>query len=213
VEVVKYMDNTKWVDPDESNPATTGIGLQRAAEPRPENSGVDTENEGEFQSAYVTLKDKGTGKPLGTYLVSTLFSYLQRPMEEVVVNGKRYAFALRKERDYRDYAIQLIQFRHDRYQGTEIARNFQSDVRVTDLDNPNQKEGAKITIKMNSPLFYQGETFYQSGLHPWTTGTILQVVRNPAWWMPYISCVLVTGGMLVHFGLHLTGFLKRRLAT
>jgi len=36
------------------------------------------------------------------------------------------------------------------------------------------------------------------------------VVRNPGWLMPYVSCILVAGGMLIHFGLHLIGFLRRR---
>jgi ResB-like family len=211
VEVVDFMFNTDWAEPNDKNPATTGIGLRRTAKPRPETTGVDQEQRIESQSAYVTLKEKGTGKSLGTFLVSTWFSYLQRPMEEVVVNGKRYGIALRMERDYRDYAIQLIEFRHDKYVGTEIAKNFSSAVRITDLDNPD-KDGRKVLIKMNHPLFYQGETFYQANLHPLTTGTVLQVVRNPGWWMPYISCVLVTFGMMVHFGLHLFSFLQRRLA-
>jgi hypothetical protein len=42
--------------------------------------------------------------------------------------------------------------------------------------------------------------------------TSLQVVRNPGWTLPYISCALVALGMLVHFGLHLVQFLMRRLA-
>jgi hypothetical protein len=63
---------------------------------------------------------------------------------------------------------------------------------------------------MNHPLRHAGETFYQSGFLPKDQGTILQVVRNPGWLMPYISCILVASGMLVHFGLHLIGFLRRR---
>ena len=41
---------------------------------------------------------------------------------------------------------------------------------------------------MNHPLRYQGETFYQSGVLGLGKGTILQVVRNPGWLIPYISC-------------------------
>ena len=63
---------------------------------------------------------------------------------------------------------------------------------------------------MNHPLRHAGETFYQSGFLPNDQGTILQVVRNPGWLLPYISCILVAGGMLIHFGIHLTGFLRRR---
>ena len=48
---------------------------------------------------------------------------------------------------------------------------------------------------MNHPLLYAGETFYQQSFLPGDTGTILQVVRNPGWLLPYISCVMVALGM------------------
>jgi hypothetical protein len=66
---------------------------------------------------------------------------------------------------------------------------------------------------MNEPMRYGGETFYQADFDKETEkGTVLQVVRNPAWLIPYISCALVTLGMAVHFGLGLTSFLSRRAA-
>jgi hypothetical protein len=30
--------------------------------------------------------------------------------------------------------------------------------------------------------------------------------------MPYIACIMVALGMLIHFGLHLVGFLRKRAA-
>jgi hypothetical protein len=69
---------------------------------------------------------------------------------------------------------------------------------------------------MNAPLRYRGETFYQQS---WlkdargaANGTVLQVVRNPGWLLPYISCAIVCLGMMIHFGLNLTKFLERRNA-
>ncbi len=69
---------------------------------------------------------------------------------------------------------------------------------------------------MNHPFSYKGETFYQQG---WSTdqltkkvdGTILQVVHNPGWSMPYLSCFLVGVGMLYHFGITLFKFVDRRV--
>ena len=78
------------------------------------------------------------------------------------------------------------------------------------LSNPEKKESREALIYMNHPLRHAGETFYQSGVLPNDGGTILQVVRNPGWLMPYVSCILVAGGMLIHFGFHLIGFLRRR---
>ena len=67
-------------------------------------------------------------------------------------------------------------------------------------------------IKMNDPLRYRGETFYQQDFdHKTEQTTVLQVVRNPAWELPYISCTLVALGMLVHFGIKLIGFIRLRL--
>ena len=49
--------------------------------------------------------------------------------------------------------------------------------------------------------YLAGETLYQGGFDPRTeTTTILQVVKNPGWLIPYISCVMVSLGLIVHFG-------------
>jgi hypothetical protein len=65
---------------------------------------------------------------------------------------------------------------------------------------------------MNNPLRYRGETFYQSGFEPDENLTILQVVRNDGWMLPYLSCMIVGVGMSVHMGSNLTGFLKKRVS-
>jgi hypothetical protein len=60
-------------------------------------------------------------------------------------------------------------------------------------------------------LRHRGETLYQVGWDEETErGTVLQVVRNPGWMLPYLSCAVVTLGMCVYFGLHLAGYLRRR---
>ena len=65
-----------------------------------------------------------------------------------------------------------------------------------------------MLIYMNHPLRYRGETFFQSGYFG-ETRTILQVVRNPGWLMPYIACSLVSLGLIVHFGVMLWKFVSR----
>jgi hypothetical protein len=221
VEVVDFMPNSEildfgWQEPGQkipNNPATAGIGVRRLAKLAPPEAGVDTKQKGEFPSVYVTLKEKGTGKVMGTYLLSILFSYMQTPLDEVVVDGKRYEFSLRFQRDYRDYSLQLIRFDHDKYIGTDKARNFSSLVNVKDTKAIEQdKTGRQVLIYMNHPLYFQGETLYQANLHHIAKGTVLQVVRNPGWRLPYISFILVCVGMLVHFGLHLVSFLRRGFA-
>jgi hypothetical protein len=65
---------------------------------------------------------------------------------------------------------------------------------------------------MNDPMRYAGETFYQSSFDPDESGTVLAVVKNPGYLIPYLSCSLVSIGLLVHFGIHLIQFLTRRAA-
>ena len=65
---------------------------------------------------------------------------------------------------------------------------------------------------MNQPLRYDGKAFYQASFGKNDTLSILQVVENPGWLLPYISCVLVRLGLLVHFGISLRRALRRRSA-
>ena len=41
------------------------------------------------------------------------------------------------------------------------------------------------------------------------TLSVLQVVDNPGWLLPYVSCVLVSIGLLVHFALSLRRATRR----
>lgn len=212
IRVVEYFKNADVVkiakDTDEKNPATVGIGLRKVAIGRPETSGVDTEQKIEFPAAYVTFYKKGTEESLGTYLVSTFFPYLHRPMEEVTIDGKTYGISLRFQREYRPYTIFLEKFEQENHTNTNMAKSYASFVQLTD---PEAGENRKVKIYMNHPLRYHGETFFQSGVNGVAKGTILQVVKNPGWLMPYIGTALVGLGMLLHFGMHLVSFLEKKL--
>jgi len=122
---------------------------------------------------------------------------------------------LRPKRVYKPYSIHLVKFTHKKYIGTDTPKDYASQVR---LEDPSRNEDREVKIWMNHPLRYAGETFYQSDFFPKeetrksNKGTILQVVRNPGWLLPYLSCGIVTLGLLIHFGLHLSVFLRRRFA-
>lgn len=205
IQVRKYMANSTVADvppAGPNNPATDGAGLRMAAVEAPPGAG---KNDVDVPSAYLTLRRKGSDEAIGTYLVS-----LWLGPQHVTVDGKRYDLELRFRREYLPFSLTLIEFRFDRYIGTEVAKNYSSRVRLVD---PERGEDREMLIKMNDPLRYGGETFYQADFDKDTErGTVLQVVRNPGWLIPYISCVLVTLGMAVHFGLSLTNFLRRRAA-
>lgn len=156
----------------------------------------------DMPSAFVEVVLR-TGQSLGTRFLSTW----QAKPQSLVVEGKPYEISLRPARRYLPYTLTLLDFRFDRYPGTNIPKNYSSEIR---LQNPQSDEDRQVLIYMNNPLRYAGKTFYQSGFDPRTErGTILQVVRNPSWLMPYVSCSLITLGLLLHFALHLARFLRR----
>ncbi len=213
--VERYMMNSRCRKPEEMprNPATVGEGKRIVAEEIPEVSGVSTDEGTDVAAAYVTFKKKGTNESLGTYLVSLWFSsnFTRRMLpdlpQQLRVDGKDYEISLRSQRTYRPFTLHLLEFRHDVFQATNTPRNFSSLVHLKD---PQEKEDREVKIWMNHPLRYAGETFYQAGWLPGDRGTILQVVHNPGWLMPYFSCAMVALGMFIHFGLHLGGFLRKR---
>jgi hypothetical protein len=103
----------------------------------------------------------------------------------------------------------LRKFTHERYAGTDIPKNFASQVTLTDPEGSTSRDAL---IYMNHPLRYGGETYYQAGFQKDDSATILQVVRNPSFLAPYVACVIVAIGLLVQFGYHLFGFARKRIA-
>jgi hypothetical protein len=220
VEVVEYMKNTDLPsvsseDPQAADVFQTVDGEKFQVVPCAEGRGVDSEAREDYPAVRVRLLKKGTNEAIGTYLLAVWFNpnSVNRirifPEQWATVDGKAYVVAFRPERIYKPYAIHLNEFRHTVYPGTDKPKDYSSLVRLSD---PEEGEDRETRVYMNNPLRYNGETFYQIGFLPGDRGTVLQVVRNPGWLMPYFSCALVALGMLVHFGIHLYQFLSRRFA-
>ena len=141
---------------------------------------------------------------LGSWLVSCELGAPQ----EFTYQDRNYQLALRFKRYYRPFYLKLAKFTHEKYRGTEIPKNFASRVRI---ERPDTGENREVLIYMNTPLRYDGETFYQAGFDERDPRvTILQVVRNPSWLTPYFSCALVALGLIVQFLTHLIGFAAKR---
>ena len=209
VRVEKYYPNSTVLGPVQAQNnkitgeslATAGFGKGAVVVPQRKFTGAGADAmKVDHPSVFVTLISPH-GIELGTYLVS-LFLDAPQPVE---VDGKTYLIDLRWKRAYKHYSLTLIDFAHDKYTGTQTPKNFSSRVRLRD---PSRSVDREVLIWMNHPLRYAGETFYQSGYDGPST-TILQVVRNPGWLIPYVSCILVGAGMLVHFGTMLLKFLGR----
>lgn len=150
-------------------------------------------------SAIVRLSEGQT--PVGTWLVSNIFRQslpMQTPFprQTFTYGGKTWEIALRFKRAYLPAEIELLEFRHDRYPGTQIPFNFSSDVRIHE---PGTIQGREALIYMNHPLRYAGLTFYQASFADNDTKSMFQVVRNPARWVPYTASAVTTAGLLLQF--------------
>ncbi len=207
IEVVKYLKNSALVRPKEGdkNPATQGVGLEIEAEPRPAGTGTDAGGKVDMSAAYVKLLKKGSKDALGTYLVG-----IGVPDQKVEVGDKAYELAMRFRREYKPYSVTLDDVRADMYLGTNTPKNYSSDIRLVDKSKNVDRD---VHIWMNNPLRYEGETFYQTSYDPGSGGreiTVLSVVRNTGWMIPYVACMLVGTGMLAHFSIALMRFMRRR---
>ena len=210
VTVLDFYTNSDLVSlgQAEKSRATEGKGRELASTPKDSVTSLEEVN---FPAAYLRLKSTD-GADLGTWMVAAMFGALTTPIPEQTFehDGKEYELALRFTRHYTPYDIELVDFKHDKFQGTEKARNFSSLVIVRERATGAERE---VNIWMNHPLRTHGKTYFQASFDPKNPkATVLQVVRNPGWMTPYISCAMVGLGMLIQFLTHLFTFNKRRKA-
>jgi ABC-type transport system involved in cytochrome c biogenesis permease subunit len=206
VQLVEHHENANLRNarPDEQTVADKGLGKWAVIDPQPKVKGTDSEGEIDYPAMYVRFRDKA-GNPLGTYL---LWTKMEHRLQDVRVGDKSYKVTLRFKRTYLPYVVHVDSATHDVYPGTNIPKDYASVVRVLD---PELGEHGPIRIWMNHPMFYHGQTYYQSGMYTDPdTGvktTTLQVVDNLAWRFPYIACSMIALGMIVHFLIRLITFL------
>ncbi len=180
--------------------ATAGLGAQLVMLPLPVTYKPDERN---LPGAYVEIT--APEGPLGVWIASPQLGMPQT----FQYGGKTWEVALRAQRHYYPFALTLLKFSHDVYAGTDIPKNFSSRVRVRSDDGHDDRE---VLIFMNAPLRYGGQTFYQAGFDKNDTTTILQVVRNPSWQLPYIACIMMGLGLIIQFSFSLAAFFRKRAA-
>lgn len=158
-------------------------------------------------------------RQLGPDMAASMASCLSEP-QAVQGDGRKFTFTLRPARVYKPFSMTLLQTTHTVYRGTKSASNpegipkdFRSRIRIA---NSRTGEDREAEIYMNSPLRYEGLTFYQYQMDREEVSqggrgiSVLQVVRNPSWLTPYVGCGLVGGGLVIQFMMHLVGFIKKR---
>lgn len=194
----------------EAQQATAGEGLRTLIVSAPEASGVD-DAKVDWPAAYVNLIEKTSGNSLGVYAVSTQLSFVGEAGQKLP--GVAATAELRHTRHYKAYTLHLNDVKADHYVGTNIPKNYSSDVRLVDAG---LNQDRLVTIRMNEPLRHRGDAIFQSSVSQDAAGdtsvTGLQVVSNIGWTLPYISCVLVMLGMGVHFVIKLIQFLARAMS-
>lgn len=189
-------------------PVDRGLGAERdlvALAQRP----TFAEGERNVTSAIVRLADESG--PIGTWLVANIFrdTFPMReafPRQTFEHGGTTWEVAMRFKRKYLPAEIELVDFQHDRYPGTDIPYKFSSDVRIHE---PGTSQGRDTLIYMNHPLRYDGLTFYQASFAENDTMSMFQVVRNPVRWVPYLACLLTTVGLVLQFVISLTQHARR----
>jgi hypothetical protein len=196
----RYLRNAELLRPGSGAPsgATAGVGTQVSMR---ELAAAANDDLVDVRAAIV--EPIAGGKSYGKWLVSTGLGAPQSFVHE----GRTYALSMRPSRSYLPYSLTLKKFSHDVYAGTEIPKNFSSLVHIS---NAKLGEERDVLIFMNQPLRYAGKAFYQASFGKGDTLSILQVVDNPGWLLPYISCVLVAAGLMLHFALSLGRSLRRR---
>jgi hypothetical protein len=199
--VKAYQRNAQVVQAPPGDPGagvTNGVGVGLAFLPLPP---VTADDRVDLSVAVVEVLSGG--RSLGTWLASNA---IDQPQQFAGPDGRSYTLALRNRREYLPYSLTLKDFRHDVYPGTQIPKNFSS---LVQLRNAERGEDREVLIYMNQPLRYDGKAFFQASFGKGDTLSILQVVENPGWLIPYISTVLVTLGLLVHFAISLRRGLRR----
>lgn len=187
--------------------ADHGPGAQVIVQAMPPATGPDEQNvvTAAIEIVPIDFSSGTTLNSLGTWLVSDELGAPQR----FNCAGHTWELVMRLARYYKPYSITLQKFTHERYAGTEIPKNFASQIALID---PERAVDREVLIYMNHPLRYRGETFYQAGFQKDDSASILQVVHNPTFVAPYIACIIVAAGLLLQFGYHLVTFARRRAA-
>ncbi|MGF1449621.1 MAG: cytochrome c biogenesis protein ResB [Opitutales bacterium] len=157
-------------------------------------------------SAVVRLRDGE--QSLGGWVLSPSLTDNDRiAPQRFEHDGRVYRIELRFPRTYLPFSLALDDFIHRRHPGTDIPAEFASELR---LDNPQTQEARPVRIAMNEPLRYGGYTFYQASFANEDRTSMLQVVHNPSWLLPYFSVGIVGLGLVVHFMIGLYRFLTRQ---
>ena len=134
---------------------------------------------------------------------------LEAAPAKVEAGGEAWLFGLRKKQWPLPFFLELEEFRREMHPGTSMPKAFSS--RVVRRDETGDQP---VIISMNQPLRHRGYTVYQSSWGPQNAppGTplfsVFEVASNPADRWPLYACIIIAAGMVIHFTLRLTLFMR-----
>jgi hypothetical protein len=213
IKVLRYMVNSNNPQPLQGvsetlrsrYPQYEGYGSRLYVAEQPEVSGATGARNA--PAVDIELLDRQSGESLGRYILSIWFypNFVNHSWDMptmIRAGGREFKTYFRFRREYltsptgNPYSIKLLDFVHEKYEGTQMPKDFASQILLVNEGDNVERE---LRIWMNNPLRYARRTFYQSGYLPDDSGTILQVVRNDSWMIPYLSCMIVFVGMAAQF--------------
>lgn len=201
IEVLRFYDNAqlKEVASESRIPAAeTGIGAQLTITPLERFTKDDQKN-----NVSCLLRFHYNGTTTGTYLFSIDITGTQR----IDIDGRPFYIQLRPTRYYFPFKVTLKTFSHDVYPGSTIPKNYSSLLEIHDFESDSTRD---VLVYMNHPFRSDNYTFYQASFGQDKPSSVLQVVYNPTWLVPYLSCIIISIGLTLHFLIHLLAFLRRR---
>ncbi len=143
-------------------------------------------------------KDNEQAHPILELKINNKLHYLNiDSIQQYSINNKNYTLEFRHQRTYLPFSIQLNKFNEELHPGTNIAKEYSSNVTVL---QPSKDKLWQGTISMNRPLRYKGYTFYQSSFYTENNQyvTVLAAVYNVGQSFPYIASIILSLALLIH---------------
>jgi len=124
------------------------------------------------------------------YLIENEFD-----VSDVLIDGSNYSLSLNKSYKVLPFFLNLVSFEKKLYNGTDKAKSYISRILIEDKNIK-----WKYDIEMNKPLRYGGYIFYQTSFieNKLNNTTILTVTKDYGEFFPYVSCLLLFIGFLIH---------------
>ena len=240
IQVIQYYENSTLSIRYDAN--RKGAFKYRDMAERPKGVGTESESEFDTPSAILELYNRKTGKSTGRYLVSARPELgpqevrVDGKVYEIDLRFKRtykpYSVHLIDVKADQYYATGIAKNYSSDLQFVDPGRKIANETRRTWMNNPVRYAGETFYQHQvhQVPIFrphVDPATGLKTGISPDPVAetamyrdhqigirekTVLSVVTNQGWMIPYVACMIVATGMMAHFWLILLRFLNRRAA-